>query len=333
MSRHVLWPHRLVFDFPYGRWCTLLFLFTFMFLLFYSLGSMSNLREEASPLFFCFIIAYIIPASHYINEQTVAAFESLRPNLNLDLPEIEEIRDSLVRVTQKTQTQVLAVGFLAGCAHSYFLVTARGGLIETLQTLALSGYIVVATTILIWCLFTTIISFLISNVRIFARLARDNIRIDLLNSSSLRPFSRVAVYSTLVLVGALASFPLLLVEDETNYLSVFPGFFATFLPMVFIFLTPLLPIKKRIRECKSQELASIQDRISRLTASKRNLAENEEILSELQPLLNYRREVKQVPEWPFDSPVVFRLVFYLIIPPASWVGSALIERLVDSVNL
>ncbi len=204
---------------------------------------------------------------------------------------------------------------------------------ETLQTLALSNYIVVATTILIWCLFTAIISFLISNVRIFARLARDNIRIDLLNSSNLRPFSRVAVYSTLVLVGALASFPLLLVENETNYVSVLPGFFATLLPMVFIFLTPLLPIRKRIRKCKSQELESIQARINHLTATKSNLAENEEILSELQPLLNYRREVKQIPEWPFDSPVVFRLVFYLTIPPASWVASALIERLVDSVNL
>ena len=294
---------------------------------------MSNVGEEAMPLFFCFIIAYIIPASHYINEQTIAAFDSLRPNLHLESSEIERIRDTLVRVTLKAQLQVLAVGFLAGCTHSYFLLTSRGGLVETVQMLDLFSYTVIATTILIWCLFATIISFLIRNVRIFARLARDNIRVDLLNSSSLRPFSRVAVYSTLVLVGALASFPLLLVEDEPNYLTVLPGFFATFLPMVFIFLIPLLPVRKRIRERKSQELDSIQDRINHLTATKSNIAENEEILSELQPLLSYRKEVKQVSEWPFDSPVVFRLVFYLIIPPVTWVSSAVIERWVDSVNL
>ncbi len=100
--------------------------------------------------------------------------------------------------------------------------------------------------------------------------------------------------------------------------------------MVFIFLIPLLPIRKRIRKYKVQELASIQHRIDHLTAAESNLAENREILSELQPLLNYRKEVQQVPEWPFDAPVIFRLIFYLTIPPASWVGSALIERLVDS---
>ena len=52
MSRHVLWPHRLVFDFPYGRWCTFLFMFTFMYLLFYLTGSMNKGHDEGIPLFF-----------------------------------------------------------------------------------------------------------------------------------------------------------------------------------------------------------------------------------------------------------------------------------------
>ena len=57
-----------------------------------------------------------------------------------------------------------------------------------------------------------------------------------------------------------------------------------------------------------------------------------ETLNSLQPLLDYRRVIKQVSEWPFDSTVMFRLLFYFIIPPLTWVGAALIERLVDTVN-
>ena len=284
------------------------------------------------PIVFCFIIAYIIPASRYTNQQTIAAFESLRPDLNLDLSDMEELGDSLAGITLKDQIIVLAFGLLWGFTHIYFLLTAQGGLIESLQLLDLFGYSILAATTLTWCLFTTIISSLISNVLIFARLARDNIHVDLLNSTKLRPFSRVAVYSTLVLVGALASFPLLLIDQEAGYLEVLPGFFATFLPMVFIFLIPLLPIRKRIIECKSKELESIQHQINRLTLSENKLLQNRKKLSELQPLLDYRREIRQVPEWPFDSPVFLRLLFYLAIPPLTWVGAALIERWVDSVN-
>jgi hypothetical protein len=39
----------------------------------------------------------------------------------------------------------------------------------------------------------------------------------------------------------------------------------------------------------------------------------------------------QVPEWPFDIGLLARLLLYLILPPLTWVGAALIENLVDSV--
>ena len=34
--------------------------------------------------------------------------------------------------------------------------------------------------------------------------------------------------------------------------------------------------------------------------------------------------------WPFDTGALTRLSLYLIIPPLTWAGAALIERLVDS---
>ncbi len=332
MPKYPLWPHRLVFNFAYGRWCTFFVLFGSILFLFYLVGALSDIREEAIPLFFCFAIAYIIPASHYVSEQTLAAFDSLKPSLDLGVAELAAIDDSLGGVSAKSQIQTLTIGVVAGFGHDYLLLTSDLGMMEAVQSLDGRNIAFLLITIFIWALLTTEIFFLINNVRVFARLAKNHVRVDLLNTVALRGFSRVAVYSTLILMGALAGFPLLLLETETNYVTALPGFMATFFPMLFIFLIPLLPIRKRIKNSKAQELNAIQNRINQLTQGDDNLVENRETLSQLQPLLDYRREIRHVAEWPFDSPALFRLLFYLFIPPLTWVGAALIERLVDTVN-
>ena len=79
-------------------------------------------------------------------------------------------------------------------------------------------------------------------------------------------------------------------------------------------------------------MASVNQRIeSRLAAANAPDASCPEanVLEDLAPLLGYRREVAQVSTWPFDGSNVTRLLFYMIIPPLTWAGAALIENLVD----
>jgi hypothetical protein len=332
MPTYPIWPHRLVFNFAYGRWCTFFVLFASIFFLFYLVDAFSSIQDEAIPLFFCFTIPYIIPASHYVSAQTLAAFDGMKPALDLDETELAAIHDSLSGVSAKSQLQMLVIGILAGLGHDYLLLTSEFGMIEAVQALDGRNIMFLVITIFIWVLLVAVISFLRNGVRVFARLAKDHVRIDLLNDASLRAFSRVAVYSTLILMGALAGFPLLMLGTETNYVTVIPGFLTIFISMLFIFLVPLIPVRKRIKNSKAHELESIQNRINQLTQDEHNLAANTETLSQLQPLLDYRREIQQVAEWPFDSPALVRLLFYLFIPPLTWVGAALIERLVDTVS-
>jgi hypothetical protein len=42
-----------------------------------------------------------------------------------------------------------------------------------------------------------------------------------------------------------------------------------------------------------------------------------------------RREVQQVSTWPFDGTNLFRIAFYLLLIPLTWVGAALVENLVE----
>ena len=56
-------------------------------------------------------------------------------------------------------------------------------------------------------------------------------------------------------------------------------------------------------------------------------------MPQLQPadLLAYEIRVQSISEWPFDLPTLRRFGFYLMIPLASMVGGAFVERIVDAV--
>jgi hypothetical protein len=46
-------------------------------------------------------------------------------------------------------------------------------------------------------------------------------------------------------------------------------------------------------------------------------------------LVAYRSLIESVPEWPFNAPLLTRLLLYLAIPLASWVAGAMVERGLD----
>ena len=47
-------------------------------------------------------------------------------------------------------------------------------------------------------------------------------------------------------------------------------------------------------------------------------------------LLAYEARIEGVGEWPFDPSTLRRFGFFLLIPLVSWIGGALVERLVDA---
>ena len=51
----------------------------------------------------------------------------------------------------------------------------------------------------------------------------------------------------------------------------------------------------------------------------------------LADLLAYRTYLESVREWPFDDVTLRRFLLYLLIPVGSWLGGALVERLVSQM--
>jgi hypothetical protein len=170
---------------------------------------------------------------------------------------------------------------------------------------------------------------LIQQAILFARLGAYHVQVMLLSTRKLLPFARVSISASLAVIGALALFPLIGIESGMNLMEILPGAIATLVPLLAMFIVPVWPIHRRLVAIKEQQLASLNDRIETRFKAGDSFFPESEVLEELAPLLSYRREIAQVSTWPFDGSNVTRLLFYLIIPPLTWAGAALIENLVD----
>jgi hypothetical protein len=98
-------------------------------------------------------------------------------------------------------------------------------------------------------------------------------------------------------------------------------------PMFVLAVLPVWPLHVRLRAAKRELLADVNARLSLAPAPPGAIGD----VVALAPLLSWRREVAALPDWPFDIGIVGRLAFYLVIPPLTWIGAALIQHVVETV--
>jgi len=286
----------------------------------------TRITSQSATVFFAVLLAYIVPVLHVIVARSEEAFSDLARHLDAPEAHIDRWRESIRLRPFGRQLTTAFGGLAAGIAHNAVLAQPHS-ILDVFMTSPADAAVVVGT-LLVWLVMTTVILTLIDIARLFARLAR-HVRIDLLQPRSLTPFARVAVISTLALIGAQAAFPIMWIgADDLTPLASLPGLIATSLPMVFLFAMPLLPIHYAITTAKAAELRRLDDEIASIPKPRHD-GDDEARMRVLLPLLVYRREIESAHEWPFDTSVVSRLAVYLVIPPLTWVGAALIEHFVE----
>lgn len=327
-----IWLLALVPDVRGGRWISGLLIFAALIAMFSAAGVFSaDASDYASPgvsLFFAAILGYIIPVVHFISERAQTALEDLAGPLGLDAKSLAE---QTRRVSHRSRRWTLlwaSAGIIAGGAHNVLLLssvdtTLAGGL----DSLGVSNLIGGA---LVWIVMTFAITSLVEIAGQFNRLAR-NAEVDLLDPTALTPFGRMAVISTLAMIGAQAAFPLMWIDQISSAVTMVPGLIATAVPMVLMFALPVWPVHRRIAAAKRAELQRIHGWIEAARGVGTAGPEEPEALARLAPLLSYRNEIEHLSEWPFNATLLTRLGFYLIIPPLTWLGAALMEIVLQDV--
>jgi hypothetical protein len=329
LPRRTIWLLHLKFPGKYGRLLTGVALFLTLWpVLHFSQGNGDY--QTIPALFFSLILAYIIPVFGFITARSKEALEELRPQLELSESEFEEAKHWLYSSTTRQTVIRLSLGFLGGVAHISFL---RGSL-EAAALAAvsgLSGLLTAMGAVAVWMVMTTVITTLTQQSIQFSRLGAKHVRVSLLNRGALAPFARVSISTSLAIIGALALFPLIGFEGEFHLAESLPGAIAALVPLVIMLVIPVWPVHQRLLAQKDSELAVMNEKIQTCIASRTQEGPDTAYLERLAPLLSYRREIASSSTWPFDIGNITRFSLYLIIPPLTWAGAALIENLVDSL--
>ncbi len=156
--------------------------------------------------------------------------------------------------------------------------------------------------------------------------------IDLLNLENVYVYGRGGLRGALVWFIVVAIGALLVLPGLMGYSALW-GLLAIY---AFIFgigfqilLWPARKVRSLIRAVKREELARLEPLLRQ--ARDDTLTGDASTQGRLTDLVTYKTQVESTREWSFDSSTLLRFGLYLLIPVASMVGGALVERVVDMV--
>lgn len=337
-SSETLWHVGLTWLVPpvrLGRLITGFALFFSLVVLFAAAGALQpdgppELAEtRLAALFFSVLIAYVVPMFHFISERTMRALEELaataaQTESTQDLQGlIAHARHRVLHKPRGWLAAVLGLGITCAVLHLAALLTV--GRLADIEPTARAATIVGTT--LTWTVLMLVLASLMDNALYLRRIAAI-VPLNPLQPASVRPIARVAVASTLAVVGAQAAFPLLMIDASASPITSVPGLVATAVPMVTLALLPVWPLHVRLRDARQHLLDAIDRRLDALgMVAPSDVPAVDALLAQLA----YRREVRAASTWPVDLSIAARLAFYITIPPLTWVAAALIERVVDQL--
>ena len=166
----------------------------------------------------------------------------------------------------------------------------------------------------------------VAGSRWLSRIGREHVRVDLLDLRPLAPLARQGLRQALLCVGLLSILALTLIDVDLA-----PGLFAVMgacligsaLLSAAALALPVRGAHQAIAAAKRVERNQCTEQIRALREGRPGAGRS------LADLLAWRAFVESVPEWPFDAPTLLRFALYLVIPLGSWLGGALVEKLVD----
>lgn len=152
--------------------------------------------------------------------------------------------------------------------------------------------------------------------------------IDLLDMRRHLVEGRVGLRLALVWIVGI-SISSLLISDGNRLLLSVPLMVFSFAIAVVALVLPVRRLHLRIRDAKRHEMQAVRARLAetRDAVMRGDPGAN----GRLADLLAYADHLDDVREWPFDNRTLSRFVLYLLIPLGSWLGGALVERLVGRV--
>jgi hypothetical protein len=270
------------------------------------------------------IIAFTVGVMLLEREATPRDLAALRAAVDLSDPEWARLGQSLGLPRSRGLARAVVAGVLLGAC-----INGLGALVGGMRA-AWAGHFV-WMGILAMALFGLLVPMAARSVRrarTFSRLGA-RLRVDLLDADRLAPFGRVALRGAAYwLVGSAIA--MLLIVDADAWGIVVGVNVVTVALGAAAFLLPVRGVRRRLRDAKRAELAWTHEAIRHARAALASGRPGAPGAVELPALLAWEARVREVREWPFDTSTLLRLALLALVPLGSWLGGALVERLVDT---
>lgn len=153
--------------------------------------------------------------------------------------------------------------------------------------------------------------------------------IDLLDTTLLRPYAQHGVRSSLLAVVSLSISANLWLDPDSPTIGTATSVVTLVAAAVVSLVVPTWGIHSRLKTLKRVELAQVRNAI----ASRRDpFTRSVDDAQQLRADLALEQRLMSVSEWPFDAGSYGRVILYVLLGFGSWVGAALVERLLESLG-
>lgn len=272
--------------------------------------------------YFTFVFGYVVYITRIIQNTHQRNFESLLSIAQLTTEEKAGWKSKMAN--HRRQRIEMGAAFLVGGLHAYFGILSnvffgdsRFPVYDTWRGIQV---------ILVWMLITQAATIFMSNMTLLNKLSRHT-EVDLLNMDKLMPLTQSGIVSILAFIG---SYSLLLIQGINVSSLNNPAMLLLVPTIIWMMVTPLKGIRKRIIDAKHKEIeridAAIEGDMEALKSSRiKNNLENINVID----LINYKKTIQNTLEIPVNIPTASRFLFYLIIPMLTWIAASIVDKVID----
>ncbi len=276
-------------------------------------GLMPDITIRA-PVTLYMMAGYLPMAIYYLGVWTRDHFEMLASNFALDQTAV-----GFPRLFAN------AIG-VAGALTMYFLFLFETG--APWRWTAEFFFILVGLLVTGWFNFRFMFLLVWSAVRI-SQTAGTIEHLDLFDPSLVKPYAQQGVRSSLLAVVGLSISANLWLDPNSPTLGTVSSVVMLVAASILALVLPTWGVHQRLKAIKQAQLGSIRKAIAaRHDPQTRSVDDAQQLRADLA----VERRLAEVSEWPFDAGSYGRVALYVFLGFGSWVGAALVERLLETLG-
>jgi hypothetical protein len=233
--------------------------------------------------------------------------------------------------THRAHRRSLAIGFFGAIfgVVFYTLVYRPDGRAVAPLNMTLTNVWFLILTIGLFAQIFRSLSFLRTSTAAFISDIDRSLEIDLLDIAKLDGLGRIALRGALpwLVTGTIVLLLLLGQKSSEYFVPLVVGLAAS---ATIVFALPMLRVHRLIDIAKKTELAKLRRQIAEARAIfERGGPESDGVAPRFAALLALEARIEAAREWPLDLSTMVRFALYLALPLGSWLGGAVVERVLD----